>query len=73
MCEDNSKGLAELLHEIKNGHTKTINIVRYAPEGKMLATGSDDCGIVIWEEKTRPKFFGSTEDIWTWGESKVLL
>lgn len=70
---NHNKDLAEPLHEIKQGHTKTINIVRYSPDGKYIATGSDDCSIIIWEEKTRPKFFGSAEDIWSWGESRVFL
>ena len=59
--------------EINTGHTKGINICRFSPSGKFLATGSDDNKIIIWKEKIRPKFFGSTENIISWGESNILI
>jgi WD40 repeat protein len=38
-----------------------------------LATGSDDTRIIIWEERIRPKEFGSSEVCLNWAETKVLM
>ena len=67
------ENFAEVKSEINMGHTKAINICRFSPSGKFLATGSDDHKIILWKEKIRPKFFGSTENIISWGESNILI
>ncbi len=71
--EDNSLKAIELSVEVRHGHTKNINVVRYSASGQMLATGSDDYKVIIWQEKLRPKVFGAKEMILSWVEAKILL
>lgn len=33
------------------GHEKEINVVKYSPNEKLIATGSQDKGIKIWDVK----------------------
>ena len=30
-------------------HTKAVNVVRFSPQGNMLASGGDDCYVIIWK------------------------
>jgi chromatin assembly factor 1 subunit B len=64
---------ATVKSEINMGHTKAINVCRFSPSGRFLATGSDDNKIIIWKEKIRPKFFGSSENVISWGEANLLI
>lgn len=31
-----------------SGHDKAVNVVRFCPAGKLLATGSDDGELLLW-------------------------
>ena len=71
--EDFIKSIFIMKCQIETGHTATINCVRFNPTGKWLATGSDDAKVIIWEQKFRPKEFGSTETVFSWAEKFNLL
>ena len=48
--------------ELNGAHISTVNICRFSPNGKYLATGSDDNTVIIWVQKSRPTNFGSSEE-----------
>ncbi|CAK4772312.1 unnamed protein product [Aphanomyces euteiches] len=59
-----------------SGHERSVNCVRFSPDGNFLASASDDSTIVIW---MRPKHLGEGET-WDWSGiannsdvSRVLL
>ena len=58
--------------ELNGAHISTVNICRFSPNGKYLATGSDDNTIIIWVQKSRPTTFGSTEEKISWSNYKIL-
>lgn len=55
-----------LIREIKEGHSKTINCIKYSTTGKLLCTVSDDCKVILWQEKDCFLEFGSNEKIFSW-------
>ena len=58
--------------ELNGAHISTVNICRFSPNGKYLATGSDDNTVIIWVQKSRPSAFGSTEEKICWSNHKIL-
>ncbi len=42
----------EKSHAILKGHTKKINVLAFTPNGKMIASGSDDGTIRLWDTGT---------------------
>ena len=58
--------------ELNGAHISTVNICRFSPNGKYLATGSDDNTVIIWVQKSRPAAFGSTEEKVSWCNHKIL-
>ena len=58
--------------ELNGAHISTVNICRFSPNGKYLATGSDDNTVIIWVQKSRPSTFGSTEEKICWSNHKIL-
>ena len=58
--------------ELNGAHISTVNICRFSPNGKYLATGSDDNTAVIWVQKSRPTNFGSSEEKICWSNYKIL-
>ena len=58
--------------ELNGAHISTVNICRFSPNGKYLATGSDDNTVIIWVQKSRPTNFGSTEEKVSWSNYKIL-
>ncbi|TDH68685.1 hypothetical protein CCR75_003757 [Bremia lactucae] len=49
-----------------SGHDRSINCVRFSPNGTYLASASDDTSIILW---TKPKTAG---DDWRWGQISSL-
>ena len=62
----------KFINELSGAHNSTVNIARFSPNGMYLATGGDDCAIVIWVQKNRPISFGSSEEKVTWCNYKIL-
>ena len=58
--------------ELNGAHISTVNICRFSPNGKYLATGSDDNTVIIWVQKSRPSAFGLTEEKICWSNHKIL-
>ena len=58
--------------ELNGAHISTVNICRFSPNGKYLATGSDDNTVIIWVQKSRPTNFGSSEEKVSWSNYKIL-
>ena len=58
--------------ELNGAHISTVNICRFSPNGKYLATGSDDNTVIIWVQKSRPTTFGSSEEKVSWSNYKIL-
>ena len=58
--------------ELNGAHISTVNVCRFSPNGKYLATGSDDNTVIIWVQKSRPTTFGSTEEKISWCNYKIL-
>lgn len=60
------------LYGLNGAHTSTVNVCRFSPDGKYLATGGDDNAVLIWVQKRRYVNFGSEEEKVTWSNYKIL-
>jgi chromatin assembly factor 1 subunit B len=58
------KSIAEPCHQydLQGGHDRTVNAVRFSPNGQFLASGADDQMVVIWTLKMTPIEFGQREE-----------
>eukprot|EP00359_Climacostomum_virens_P007953 CAMPEP_0204913460 /NCGR_PEP_ID=MMETSP1397-20131031/11319_1 /ASSEMBLY_ACC=CAM_ASM_000891 /TAXON_ID=49980 /ORGANISM="Climacostomum Climacostomum virens, Strain Stock W-24" /LENGTH=376 /DNA_ID=CAMNT_0052084695 /DNA_START=680 /DNA_END=1810 /DNA_ORIENTATION=- len=59
------------LEDLAGTHERAVNVVRFSPDGKLLASGGDDAVVVLWEKKLKP-VFGEEEEVLGWTASKVL-
>jgi WD40 repeat protein len=66
------KYTAQYRYDLQGGHTSTINVVRFSPNGQYLATGGDDQMVIIWTLKSVPAEFGKTEEVVQWGHPRQL-
>eukprot|EP00347_Sterkiella_histriomuscorum_P016639 403352417 len=62
----------EYRYDLQGGHTSTINVVRFSPNGQYLASGSDDQMVIIWTLKSAPLEFGKMEEAIQWGHPRQL-
>lgn len=37
-----------LSQTLRDGHSETVNCVCFSPDGTYLASGGDDCSVIIW-------------------------
>jgi WD40 repeat protein len=42
--------MVEFLGALNSGHEKPVNCLKFSPDGKYFASGSDDYSIIIWSE-----------------------
>lgn len=58
-------------------HQRSVNVVRWCPNGQYLASGDDDANIIIWQMKTDciPSLDGDEEkdNKETWTSYKVCF
>jgi WD40 repeat protein len=76
--EENDEQPPRLLARCK-GHEDSVNIVRWSPGGRFLATGGNDCKILLWERRSemRPRVGmgqdASEEDHESWQAAAQLV
>jgi chromatin assembly factor 1 subunit B len=59
------------MDDLAGTHERSVNVVRFSPCRGLIASGSDDCCVVIWEKKKKP-VFGEDRFELGWGSKKVL-
>ncbi|XP_022107613.1 chromatin assembly factor 1 subunit B-like [Acanthaster planci] len=45
---NDGKAMAEFASNLSR-HTKSVNVVRFSPDGQILASGGDDCLVILWK------------------------
>ena len=71
---NNNAKAVELDCQVKMGHSRSVNCLRFSPVTSFfLASGSDDGKIIVWTKRERIKNFGSSEKVKTWAENKVFF
>ena len=60
--KDGCKFEPQYLYDLTGGHSKTVNCVRFSPNGQWLASSSDDQMVVVWQLKSLPVEFGKLEE-----------
>lgn len=74
MLNDGPEGAVKLFAAME-GHGGPVNCVRFSPDGRFLATASDDHVVLVWELRGGPAtpVFGSEEtNVENWGRSVTL-
>lgn len=61
----------EHVDDLAGTHERAVNIVRVSPSAEYIASGSDDCCVVIWEKKLKPVWGEETTQV-GWGSSRIL-
>jgi WD40 repeat protein len=53
-CTDRGKQnmLKETILTVYQGHTNAVWAVAWSPDGKYIASGSDDCTVQVWDPMT---------------------
>lgn len=59
------------IDDLAGTHERAVNVVKFSPDGKMLASGGDDCCIVVWEKRKKP-VFGEDREVEGWGAKRLL-
>lgn len=59
------------LEDLAGTHERSVNVVRFSPCNRFIASGSDDTCIVVWEKKYKPVFGQDKYEI-GWGSKRVL-
>lgn len=70
--DEQFKAEPQYQYDLSGGHSKTVNCVRFAPNGQYLASGSDDQLVIIWQLKPMPVEFGKIEEKVQWGQPRQL-
>lgn len=59
------------IEDLAGTHERCVNVIKFSPDGKYLASGSDDGCVVIWEKKMKP-VFGEDREEEGWGSKRIL-
>ena len=57
--------------DLAGTHERTVNVVRFSPNGKWLASGGDDGVVVVWELRMK-QVFGENREYEGWSPRRVL-
>jgi WD40 repeat protein len=74
VLDDGPEGAVKL-YAAMEGHGGPVNCVRFSPDGRFLATASDDHIVLVWELRGGPAtpVFGADEtNVENWGRSVTL-
>jgi chromatin assembly factor 1 subunit B len=59
------------IDDLAGTHERAVNVVKFSPDSNFIASGGDDCCIVVWERRKKP-VFGENREIDGWGSKRLL-
>lgn len=52
-------------------HERTVNCVKFSPDGNLIASAGDDGSVVVWEKRLKP-VMGEDYEVEGWCPKRVL-
>lgn len=59
------------MDDLAGTHERTVNVVRFSPNGRWLASGGDDGCVVLWELRMK-QVFGENREVEGWAPYRIL-